>query len=370
MFRNQNPLGRIQDFAKPGNSLKQLWITRAPGPTATGLAYKLGWLTDTFKPDGIRVEGLQESPTELRRHHYDHRLPSMIREGGNIQAFGARAQGEATKLIGLTWVDEAQAILALPGSGISSGADLKGRRLALPNWIEHPIPAHQRASSIARGMSLQGYRGALGSAGLSLEDVKLVEVDATRAARVGESEVGGGAQAGLWSFDALVEGKVDVLYVKGASAIDAARTLGLSVAINLDDLPERRFRVNNGTPRPITVHDNLLENHFDIVVRFLVQILKVSDWAADNLPQVRRLLETETRASSAAVRQAYSDHALSALHPVLDPERLALFERQKTALWVHGFLERDFDLSDWVDRRPLEAAVKILHQETEPLASS
>ena len=32
-------------------SIDTLWFTRCPVPTATGLAYKLGWLTEEFAAD-------------------------------------------------------------------------------------------------------------------------------------------------------------------------------------------------------------------------------------------------------------------------------------------------------------------------------
>ena len=336
--------------------LDALWITRAPGPTATGLAYRKGFLNDAFAPKGIRVECLQESSTELRRHHYDHRLPAMVREGGSIQAIGARAQGEPTKLIGLTWVDEHQLILVRPDSGIKSAADLRGKRLAIPTWTDHPIQSHQRASSLSRGMSLQGYRGALASVGLTFDDVKLVEVDASRVARTREARRGAGDLAGLWAFHALTEASVDAIYVKGAAAMDAAQTLGLVIGVDLDLLPQRIFRVNNGTPRPITVHQNLIDNHFDVVVGLLVELLRVSQWAGNHLAEVRHILEGETRASTGAVAASYSQDALTGLSPRLDIDRLNLFERQKTFLWLHGFIDNNFALEDWVDHRPLEAA--------------
>jgi hypothetical protein len=82
----------------------------------------------------------------------------------------------------------------------------------------------------------------------------------------------------------LVDGTVDAVYVKGAAAVDAARWLGVVVCIDVDKLPEKRFRVNNGTPRPITVHQDQLNNHLDLVV----QTLRAADWAADNLEGVLR----------------------------------------------------------------------------------
>jgi ABC-type nitrate/sulfonate/bicarbonate transport system substrate-binding protein len=340
----------------------EIWFTRCPVPTATGIAYKLGWLTETFDGDGIALRTLQESGSELGRHHYDHRLPTLIREGGNMLAIAARAQGEPTKLVGLTWIEESQLILARPDSGIHSAADLKGKRLALPGWSHNDIPSHVRGTSIARGMSLAGYKGALASAGLTFDDVELIEVP-DRLRNVGgsgrdlqprgEGRVSGGGR--LWPLAALVAGDVDAIYVKGASAIDQAREAGLVVAIDLDTIPDRRFRVNNGTPRPITVHQSLIDDHFDLLVRFLAVTLRAADWVAEQPDRLREILEFETEGSAAAVGQAYA-HLHEGLHPTLDDERLALFDQQKKFLFTHGFLDADFPLADWVDARPLEAA--------------
>src|SRR5580704_10045459 len=86
-------------------AIEKIWFTRCPVPTATGLAYKLGWLTEEFARDGIAVHTLQDAGAELARHHYDHALPTLIREGGNLLAIPAKAQGAPTRLVGLTWID-------------------------------------------------------------------------------------------------------------------------------------------------------------------------------------------------------------------------------------------------------------------------
>lgn len=90
----------------------------------------------------------------------------------------------------------------------------------------------------------------------------------------------------LAGLDELVKGRVDAVYAKGASAVEAARKRGLRVGIDVDAFPDRRLRANNGTPRPITVHESLLENHFDLVVRFLAQTPRTADWTAENLENV------------------------------------------------------------------------------------
>ncbi len=360
---------------------EEIWFTRCPVPTATGIAYKLGWLTEAFAADGIALRTLQESSAALGRHHYDHRLPTLIREGGNMLALGARAQGEPTRLIGLTWIEESQLILVRPESGIGSAAALKGRRLALPGWTANPIPSHVRGTSIARGMSLAGYKGALASAGLSLDDVTLVETpDRLRAVAGagrdrsdpagpdGEPASARRGPGGLWPVAALLAGEVDAIYVKGAAALDEARAHGLAVAIDLDALPDPRWRVNNGTPRPITVHQSLLDDHFDLVVRFLAVTLRAADHIASDAGRLREILSFETAGSAGAVEQAYA-RLQEGLRPTLDDDRLALLDQQKRFLFTHGFLDADFTLADWVDPRPLAAARTLNAGLPQPVAA-
>ena len=337
-------------------SIDTIWFTRCPVPTATGLAYKLGWLDEEFARDGIAVKTLQEVGGPLAHHHYDHGLATLIREGGNLLALPARAQGADTCLIGLTWIDEWQSILVRPGSGIRNPRDLAGKRLALPVLRRVDIEENRRGRSIARGMSLAGYHGALASVGLTLADVILEEVGSPEAA---PDRAAPGAS--LWQgIAALVRGDVDAVYVKGAAAVEAARAAGVEVGIDLDALPDRRHRVNNGTPRPITVHREFLENHFDLVSRFLAQTLRAADWAADHRDELRAILQLETQAGGEAVASAYREGFHTALAPDLSEQRLALFEQQKNFQLAHGFLDRDVDVRAWADERPLVAARALL----------
>ena len=338
------------------STVDTIWFTRCPVPTATGLAYKLGWLDEEFKADGIRIKTLQDAGGDLARHHYDHELQTLIREGGNLLALPARAQGAPTRLIGLTWIDEWQTILVRPGSDIRSPADLAGKRLALPSFRAADLASNRRGRSIARGMSLAGYQGVLASTGLTLDDVKLVEIGSGEPAENRRDSLGR-----LWEgIEPLMSGEVDAVYVKGAAAADAARRFGAVVGIDLDKLPERRFRVNNGTPRPITVHEDLLKNHFELVVRFLYQALRAAEWAKTHLDGVHQILQGEARAGKDGVEEAYRDDFHLSLAPELDTERVELFRQQKDFQLRYGFLDRDFDYDAWIDRRPLTEAKKRL----------
>lgn len=323
-------------------TLDRIWFTRCPVPTASGIAFKLGWLEEEFARDGLPVSTLQEA-RQLGHHHYDHQLPGLFREGGNVPALAARAAGSPSRLIGLTWIEEWQTILVRPDSDIRSAADLRGKRLALPAWGD------SRPGSIARAMSLQGYKGALASAGLQLDDVQLVEVALLDQADATTAQLG---LQRLWSgLEYLARGEVD-----------AARRLGLVVGVDLDLLPDPSHRINNGTPRPITVHQSLLDHHYPLVVRFLAQTLRAAEWAAANREALNHFLEDETRAGSQGVAEAYRGNFHTTLAPDLSAQRLDFLGKQKTFLYLHGFLEGDFDIADWVDPRPLQAARELLAQ--------
>lgn len=329
--------------------LDTLWYTRCPVPTASGLAHSLGWLGEAASEAGVGLGVLQDAGPELAPRHFDHQLLGLIREGGNVPALAARAEGSPTRLIGLTWIDEAQAILVAPDSPVSEPGALAGLRIAVPAWAE------DRARSFPRAMALHGFASVLALGRLTLADVRPVEVAVERNPQV-RGEAATGRRVATWGVDALLAGDVDAIYVKGARAQEVAREHGLRVAVDLDATGSKRSRVNNGTPRPITVHADLLESRPDLVVGFLTQTLRAADWAAGNLEEVRGVLARETFSGAEGVEAAYGNTFHRGLHPTLSEERIELLDVQKQFLYTHGFLATDFDLASWVAREPLQQA--------------
>ncbi|MDL4776491.1 ABC transporter substrate-binding protein [Actinomadura xylanilytica] len=326
----------------------KIWFTRCPVPTAGGLAHRLGWLDGAFAASGLEVGVLQDAGPELARHHFDHDLLGLFREGGNVPALSARSAGAPTRLIGLTWIEEWQSILVRPGSGVAGAGDLRGARVALPGW------AATRAQSFPRAMALHGAKGALAQGGLTLDDVTFTEVAADPSPSVGRGARG---RAPSWpGLEELARGEVDAVYAKGARAAEQARGLGLEVAVDLDAHPDPRTRVNNGTPRPITVHERLLDERPDLVVTFLAQALRAASWAAGDLGQVREILAGETGSGADGVATAYRRGFHRSLHPGLPADRLGLLAVQKDFLLVHGFLDADVDLDAWTAPEPLRLA--------------
>jgi 2'-hydroxybiphenyl-2-sulfinate desulfinase len=208
-------------------------------------------------------------------------------------------------------------------------------------------------------MALHGFKGALGLAGLTLDDVEFVEVPLDPVVPPGRVRAERAAPR-FRELDELAAGRVDAVYAKGAAALEAARVRDLVVGIDLDAVPWRRSRVNNGTPRPITVHEDLLQSHPELVVEFLVETLRAADWAAGDLDGVREVLAAETGSGAEGVLLAYREGFHRTLHPMLDEERVDLLRIQKAFLLRYGFLSADFDLDSWIDPEPLRLAYERL----------
>jgi ABC-type nitrate/sulfonate/bicarbonate transport system substrate-binding protein len=321
---------------------------RCPVPAASGVACALGWMREEFERDGIAIKRVHEAGLNLVVDDPELQARHLFREGGNIQALAARAQDAPTRVIGLTWIDERQAIMVRGDTRLMRPADLKGLRFALPGF------AATRGASIARGMALHGIKNALALGDLDLEHVQLIDVPAPPVEQPSTE-----GMRRLWlGLEWLAAGRVDAVYVKGAAAAETAARLGLSVGIDLDAYPSRLARVNNGTPRPITVDKHMLEHHFDLVVRFLEQTLRAADWAATHLPELKRVLTHETLAGIAGVEAAYRGDFHRSLHPDLSPDRVDMLRVQANFLWLHGFLDARVDVDHWVDSRPLRVALQ------------
>ncbi len=187
------------------SAIDTLWYTRCPVPTASGLANSLGWLDRTANESGVRFGVLQDAGPELAVRHFDHHLSGLIREGGNVPALAARASGSPTRLIGLTWIDEAQAILVRGDSDIREAGLLAGARIGIPAW------AADQARSFPRAMALHGFASALRLGELSFADVTLVEVATTAAPEV---RTASSTRNTTWGVESLLRGDVDAIYVK------------------------------------------------------------------------------------------------------------------------------------------------------------
>jgi len=303
----------------------ELWIARCPVPTATGVVLDQKWLEREFGPEGFTFAALRESTDpRVKGDLVHHRLRGLFREGGNVPAFWGQANGlRDTALIGLTWVDEKQVLLARPDSPIQDIGDLKGKRFGLSN-------SAKPSTDIWRAMALHGYVHVLGLAGLTTDDVTLVDLEA------------------------------DDIYAKGAPAEFLRAKHNLKVVFDINDHPDPKIRINNGTPRPVTVHRDLLKARPDVVARYLAILLRAADWAELNPEDVVRIVANETRTNAESVRISYGPQLHRRLRVTLKPDWLEAFRIQKDFLRDRKLIPGDVDIDAWLDPEPLAVATRLL----------
>ena len=343
------------------NKLDTLWYTRCPVPTGLGIAIQQGWLEDAFKAQGTSLSSLLESSDFSKREsHFSHTVQNSVRHGGNIPAISARARGRDTRVIGLSWADETQLILASPESGITSVRDLKGRRFGLPNWKNVEI-------DFSRAQAIRGLENALRLEGLDVSDVELADQDIETHYSDGQAQSVGGtlawngrstsrARANNLELIALLRGEVDAIFLKGASGAQIAHQFGLTTVIDTGIHPDPLIRSNNGTPRTLAVDGHLIDNHFDAAVTIVEQVLRAEHWAQSHPSEVRRYLARETNSSEYWVSIAYGEDAQTKLKTDLAEQSVTAIQDFTNFLHRWNFIPQSFEVRDWIDARPLEAA--------------
>jgi ABC-type nitrate/sulfonate/bicarbonate transport system substrate-binding protein len=335
--------------------LDTLWYTRCPVPTGLGIAVQKGWLEESFSRHCTKIESLRESNDQsVRESHFDHTLTNSVRHGGNIPAIWARSKGRDTRILGLSWADEAQLILTLPGSGIRSVKDLKGRKFGLPKWINVQI-------DFTRAQALRGLENALKLEGLSVNDVEIVDY----LIQSGYSDAPASSKDGIFVFSGrsgghneelagLLRGEVDAIFLKGASASQLAHQFGLVTVIDTGAHPDPLIRANNGTPRTLTVDQNLLDHHFDSAVRIVEQVLRAEEWARTHSEETRRFIARETNSSEYWVSVAYGQDAHERLRTDFSSQSVEGLQDFIDFLHRWEFIPNHFKAEDWIDARPLD----------------
>lgn len=331
-----------------------VWYTRCPAPTPLSIAAQLGWVDDIFARHGIGVSSIRDSiDPAIRQSHFDHRLDWSFRQGGNIPPIWARSGGRKTRLIGLTRTDEFQAVITLPETGIVTGPDLKGRRIGLPKRPKEII-------DFQRATSLKGTVSALTVSGLETADVELVDLLAEEPVLLGpdDNRLHGLRRRLPYGEEiaALHRGTIDAFFVKGAEGVSVANLIGARIVVATGFHPDPRIRINNGTPRPLTVDATFADERPDLVAELILAVQRVEEWAAANPDEAVRFIAREIGASEEAVRAANGPEVHRHLRLDLDPAEVEAIAHFKDFLLEWGFIPANFNVSDWVDPRPLALA--------------
>ncbi len=334
------------------NAISEIWYTRCPVPTPVGLAAQLGYLEDGFRSEGVTLKSIIDSPDRnIRQSHFNHTLDWSFRHGGNVPPIRARSEGRRTRLVGITWTDEFQAIITLPETGIRTTKDLKGRRFGIARRPEGIV-------DFMRATALKGLISALSLEGLSKDDVEIVEIalaDSVLASQEGPSLFGlKRRQAYGEEIAALLRGEVDAIYVKGTAGINVANLVGAVQVVEFGFHPDPKIRINSGSPRVLTVDELLAEERPDLVRKLIEAIFKASAWAEAHPEETRRFVARESGATEEQVLAANGPEIHSHLGLGLEPDLIDAVEHYKNFLRDLGFLAGDFDIGEWVDRRHID----------------
>lgn len=333
---------------------QSVWYTRCPAPTPLSIAAQLGWVDEAFQLRGVSVASIRDSKDpSVRESHFTHALDYSFRQGGNIPPIWARSTGRQTRVVGITTTDEFQAVISLPVTGIRSARDLKDRKIGVPRQTEGVV-------DFQRATALKGIVSALKLEGLAANDVEFVYLDAREP---GLLDIGNKAFIGLKrrypygeELLALARGEIDAFFVKGAEGLVLANQIGATIVSEFGFHTDAKIRINNGTPRPLTVDAKFAEERPDLVTELVATVSRIADWAETHPEETVRFIAREIGVSEEAVRVANGKDVHRHLRLTLDPEQIEAIAHFKDFLLEWGFIPADFDVADWIDDRFLEEA--------------
>ncbi|GAP34094.1 dibenzothiophene desulfurization enzyme B [Piscinibacter sakaiensis] len=321
-----------------------------------GIAIEQGLFDQEFARDGIAVTSLRASASrDVRESHFDHRQPDSFRQGGSTPPIWSYAIHRDTRLIGLTWVDEYQAIIARLESGITEPRHLRNRRIGIARRVNDKI-------DFFAAMSLRGAHAALRLGGVDPGDVEFVDLP-VQETYMGDSEESNSGQ--LWSGGhrarrqqvepfALVRGTVDAIYVSGAAGLWMREFLGARDVVELGSHPDPEIRGSNQQPATLTVSAQLMADRPDLVERYVAQIAKAALWSQSNRAYAVQSFANEVGTSYEWADAAYGPRSHMLLVPSVQEPLVRGLVSHKNFLLEHGFIQQDFDVEQWICRDPLE----------------
>jgi ABC-type nitrate/sulfonate/bicarbonate transport system substrate-binding protein len=344
--------------------MREIWHARCPVPTPLNVAVQLGWVQQALTQTGLDLRSLPETsdPVEPVQYH-ESTLPNSFRQGGSVPAIWARAKGQPTRVVGLSWTDEFQAIIARADSPINRIGELRGRRIG--------IPRHNVTIDHSRAAALRAFSAILASEQLTLADVELIDLPdqaIPSVIRDGAVLATGTGRRGRYRYTseihALARAEVDAVYVKDVHGAQAAHLLGAKVVGNVGFHPDPYVRVNNCTPRPLTVSQYLLDQYPDLVRELLTQVVLAGAWARTHREATTTLVARETGCAENWVPYGYGEELHLNLGLNLTASWVDGLETFKNFLLAQGFLGGNFDVRDWIDPTPLRDVTERLSRST------
>ncbi len=338
---------------------KEINYTICPVGNASYIAANTSILKDELSKIGYDPIKLQTLDVSHWKEHFTYENDRLFREGGNTPPIWSKSYGRQPVLIGLNLIPSEQAILVRKDSDINTVADLKGKKLAVPDRVNVTID-HQKSST------LEGYETALASEGLTKDDVELVFI------RDEEPDYKGGQR---WHFkkgldvEALDEGKVDAIFIKNSAPEVLLDTGNYKRVINITRDQDKVAPINNEYPNVLTVSKKLADEEPEVVVAFLKAAIKAARWAAVHKEEAEALLAEQTFGNVDQYRRAFPADFYKHLEPNFAEEGLDALQVRAQFLYDNGFAKEVVNVREWADKSFLERALKELEEEAVNVAS-
>ncbi|MBP5554237.1 MAG: hypothetical protein J6X94_05125 [Lachnospiraceae bacterium] len=350
-------------------SKREVIVTRCPVSGASELVYQTGWLEEAYKKLDAEIVLLQSLDPSLRSLHMTQKPPLAFRDGGNVPPIWSHSNGTDTLLIGLSAVKQSHAIIVAPDSDIKTIEDLRGKRLALPARKDNSIVNPMRA------MALRGYLTVLEAAGISRDEVTFVDSYPDEELEKPHGYMGIKGTPGekvkiednyvpthMGDMKALKEGTIDAFFSHRSLVYQViSRGYGkILIDIAASDLSN----VNNIYPSAITVDRGFAEKNRDLVVAYLKELLKASDWETTHQDEAIRLgTGGQFGAEYEHIRDSRPEGWDERFKPSLDDDLVDMIRSQKDFLLKEGFIENDFSVDSWIDESYLKEAIDEYEQE-------
>lgn len=290
---------------------------------ATGVARAKGWFEEEFAKDGITFEfpGFKGGGPMVGQALANGQI-DFAGNGDMISIIG-KSSGIKTRLLMPGSRLENAYLLVAPGSPIKSVNDLRGKKVAYfkGNYIQ-----------------LQVIR-ILATQGMSEKDIRNVSL------------------LGAAATNALLNGNIDAIFA-GAESLES-QNKGLTQVIYGTQGGSARLTAQSG----ILVREEFAQRYPDITRRVVKVLVKAAHWASDpaNKDEVFAIWAKGGR-SLATLEKDYSDRPIAdRVSPLLDPFYVAQYQDTQKLVGELGLLRgAEFDIQQWFDPQPLEAALKEL----------
>jgi ABC-type nitrate/sulfonate/bicarbonate transport system substrate-binding protein len=349
---------------------KEVWYTNCPLVSASNVDQELGWTREECKKIGVTYAYFRSVRENDYYPHYIHNLDNLIRFGGLFPPVHVHADIRRTRLLGVTHAPrEGGCMLVRSRDDIYRMVELKGKKIGLSKSL------NKIKNDWWRIQEHQGIELMLRINGMTMEDVKIVEFpypdDWYNDPKMLDPMEN---PSDLWlkrdhkrdlAFrpleTALEKGVVDAIYTQSKPLQQLSEATGKFKAIeDLSRHPDWTLQVAN-IPAAITCTDVMAEKHPELAVAFLKGMIRVGRWANEHKHAAAAILDRQTFYLD--VEHTYEGIKHIDMVPNLSPQNMVSVEIGKDFMLSHGYIKKDFDVSEWAAPEFLEKAARELLEE-------